>query len=262
MLRPFVLAALFASATICACAQATTTPAASPSSLPYSPVIVSGDTIFLVGHLGRLPGTSEYPEGGIGPQTTQTLENIGATLATVGATHADLVRCQVFLADIADFAEMNTAYRVFFPNNPPARTTVAVSGLAANASIEIECTGRVGHGRTKAAFAPRPGPGSHEMLRAATSASADHNVIITDVVLPPAGQVSRHSHPTEEHLYVLEGTTLLIEAGKPNRSVSAGQSYTIPANTEHEATAGTAGLRAIVVRVQPNGQPERIAAKD
>ena len=126
-----------------ACAQTPDTP---PQALPFSPVIVSNGTIFLAGHLGRLPGTSDYPDGGIGPQTTQTLENIGATLATVGATHGDLVRCQVFLTDIGDFAEMNAAYRKFFPVNPPARTTVAVAGLAANASIEIECTGIVGHG--------------------------------------------------------------------------------------------------------------------
>ena len=113
---------------------------------PFSPVVVANGTIFLAGHLGRLPGTSDYPAGGIGEETRQTLENIGTTLATVNASHADLVRCQVFLADIADFAEMNAAYRKFFPANPPARTTVAVAGLAANASIEIECTGIVGHG--------------------------------------------------------------------------------------------------------------------
>ena len=147
MLKPFFIAAISALLALPACAQQDAPPVEpAAQSLPFSPVIVSGDTIFLAGHLGRLPSTSNYPEGGIGPQTTQTLENIGATLATVGATHADLVRCQVFLVDIADFAEMNAAYRVFFPTNPPARTTVAVSGLAANASIEIECTGRRGHG--------------------------------------------------------------------------------------------------------------------
>lgn len=124
-----------------ACAQ---TPSADTP--PFSPVIVSGDTIYLAGHLGRIPGTRDFPAGGIGPQTTQTLENIGATLATVDADHSDLVRCQVFLTDIADFAAMNTAYRRFFPENPPTRTTVAVAGLAANARIEIECTGIHGHG--------------------------------------------------------------------------------------------------------------------
>ena len=152
MLKPFLIAPLLAALALPACGQdatpATETPAAQPApqSAPFSPVIVANGTIFLAGHLGRLPYTNTYPDGGIGPQTTQTLENIGATLATVNATHADLVRCQVFLADIADFSEMNAAYRKFFPTNPPARTTVAVAGLAANASIEIECTGIVGRG--------------------------------------------------------------------------------------------------------------------
>lgn len=162
MLKPLLAISVLSLLSLPACTQDTqappaTAPAPAPApapaqtlapaaqSLPFSPVIVSGDTIFLSGHLGRLPGSSDYPDGGIGPQTTQTLENIGATLATVGASHGDLVRCQVFLADITDFAEMNAAYRKFFPSAPPARTTVAVAGLAANADIEIECTGRVGH---------------------------------------------------------------------------------------------------------------------
>lgn len=148
MLKSVLAASLTALLVLPACAQ--TGPGASepaPQAAPFSPVIVANNTIYLAGHLGRVPGTGTYPEGGIGQQTTQTLENIGATLATVNAAHADLVRCQVFLADIADFAEMNAAYREFFPERPPARTTVAVSGLAANARIEIECTGIVGHGR-------------------------------------------------------------------------------------------------------------------
>ncbi|MEL7453381.1 MAG: RidA family protein [Pseudomonadota bacterium] len=148
------IAALTLLAALPACAQthppqtAVAPPEPEPraQALPYSPAIVSGDTIYLAGHLGFLPGTRDYPKGGIGPQTTQVLENIGATLETIEATHADIVRCQVFLADIADFAAMNAAYRAFFPENPPARTTVGVAGLAANALIEIECTAVRGHG--------------------------------------------------------------------------------------------------------------------
>lgn len=143
MFKPLVLAPVLCLLALPACAQ-TAEPV--PTGFPYSPVIVSGDTIYLAGHLGRLPDTREFPEGGTAAQTTQSLENIGVTLATVDATHADLVRCQVFLADIADFAEMNTAYGKFFPVNPPARTTVAVAALPGNGDIEIQCTGRVGHG--------------------------------------------------------------------------------------------------------------------
>lgn len=116
-----------------------------PRTPPYSPVVEANGVIYLAGHLGRIPGTSTYPDGGTGAQTTQALENIGATLATVGASHADIVRCQVFLTDIGDFSEMNDAYRPFFPDTPPARTTVEASALAGGAMVEIECTAVRGH---------------------------------------------------------------------------------------------------------------------
>jgi len=155
MIRSVFFIPLLALFALPACAQTPSPQTSAPQpataqSAPFSPVIVANNTIYLAGHLGRVPGTRTFPEGGIGPQTKQTLENIGATLATVGATHADLVRCQVFLTDIADFADMNAAYRQFFPQKPPARTTVAVAALAANASIEIECTGIVGYGTDRA----------------------------------------------------------------------------------------------------------------
>jgi len=111
-----------------------------PTGAPFSRVIEAGGVLYLAGHLGRDPVTRAYAPS-IAAQTTQTLQNIGATLATVGADHSDVVRCQVFMTDISGFSEMNSAYRQFFPVNPPARTTVEVSGLAApDALIEIECT--------------------------------------------------------------------------------------------------------------------------
>ncbi len=112
---------------------------------PFSSVVEIDGRIYLAGHLGDNPQTRELPKG-IQAQTKQTLENIGATLATINAGHEDIVRCQVFLADIKDFAKMNEVYRTFFPEYPPARTTVAVSGLAINAKIEIECTAIRGSG--------------------------------------------------------------------------------------------------------------------
>jgi len=111
-----------------------------PSGPPFSPVVEAGGVLYIAGHLGRDPKTREY-DPNIGLQTAQTLQNIDATLKTVGAGLSDVVRCQVFMTDISGFAEMNRAYRQYFPANPPARTTVEVSGLAApDALIEIECT--------------------------------------------------------------------------------------------------------------------------
>ena len=115
-------------------------------SAPFSPVIEANGVLYVAGHLGRDAETREYADN-ISDQTRQTLENIGTTLATVNADHADIVRCQVFMTEIEGFRQMNAAYRKFFPANPPARTTVEVSGLAApDALIEIECTAVRGHG--------------------------------------------------------------------------------------------------------------------
>ena len=231
---------------------------------PFSPVIVSGDTIFLAGHLGRIPGTNQYPDGGIGPQTRQTLDNIGITLASIGATHADLVRCQVFLADIDDFADMNAAYRTFFPINPPARTTVAVAGLAAEAMIEIECTGRIGHGAATALTTGQVdrSAGSQEKLRAKIEAAPGLELIISDVIIPPNAEVARHYHPGEEYLYILEGSAVHVEDGKPDQVLRAGDTYVIPPEARHEPYAGPDGTRAIVVRVHTAGEPERILVDD
>jgi len=137
MIRTSIIAALLLGASSFAAAQ----------SAPFSPVIEANGVLYVAGHLGGDTKTKAYaPE--IAQQTRQTLENIGATLASVNADHADIVRCQVFMTNIAGFREMNTAYRAFFPKNPPARTTVEVSALAApDALIEIECTAVRGHGQ-------------------------------------------------------------------------------------------------------------------
>lgn len=114
-------------------------------SLPYSPIVEANGVLYIAGHIGRDPETKTLA-GDIKAETKQTLDNIGATLASVNATHADIVRCQVFLADIDDFAAMNEVYKTFFPKNPPARTTVAVKDIVIGARIEIECTAVRGHG--------------------------------------------------------------------------------------------------------------------
>ena len=118
---------------------------ASAQSAPFSRVIEANGVIYLAGHLGRDSETRKYGKT-MGAQTKATLENIGSTLKSVNADHADIVRCQVFMTDISKFSEMNTAYRKFFPSHPPARTTVGVASLAApDALIEIECTAVRGH---------------------------------------------------------------------------------------------------------------------
>lgn len=114
----------------------------------FSSAIRSGDFIFLSGQLGALPGVSppQLVEGGIGPETRQTMENIIMVLDAAGATLDDLVKCTVFLADIEDYAAMNEVYQEYFPSDPPARSAMAGSGLALGALVEIECIAAVPEG--------------------------------------------------------------------------------------------------------------------
>ena len=119
---------------------------AAAQSAPFSPVIEANGVLYIAGHLGYEAESRKFPNN-ITDQTRLTLENIGTTLASVMADHADIVRCQVFMTEIEGFQEMNAAYKAFFPKNPPARTTVEIAGLAApDALIEIECTAVRGHG--------------------------------------------------------------------------------------------------------------------
>ena len=106
---------------------------------PFSMAVIAGDTIYLAGHLGRDPETNEFPSNDIADQTRQTMLNIETTLKGVGATFSDVVKCTVFLADMADFSAMNAVYVEFFDGPKPARTTVGANGLALDARVEIEC---------------------------------------------------------------------------------------------------------------------------
>ena len=77
-------------------------------------------------------------EGDIVVQTVQVMANLKAILAAVGLTLKDVVKTTVYLADLADFQEMNRADGEFFPQHPPARTTIQVAGLPRNVSVEID----------------------------------------------------------------------------------------------------------------------------
>jgi quercetin dioxygenase-like cupin family protein len=105
-----------------------------------------------------------------------------------------------------------------------------------------------------------PLPGSNEVLRSALAGTPGVEVIVSDVVIPPNGQVARHYHPGEEFLYLIEGTAIHIEEGKPDLPLKAGGSYAIPPRAIHSPRGGPEGARAIVFRVHVAGQPERIEA--
>jgi len=107
--------------------------------LPFSKAVLVGDTIYLSGELGVDPATNALAPGGAGPETTQIFENIERTLDEFDADLSDVVKCTVFLGDMADYGEMNAAYAAALPSPKPARSTFGVNGLALGAALEIEC---------------------------------------------------------------------------------------------------------------------------
>jgi reactive intermediate/imine deaminase len=111
--------------------------------LPFSDAVRVGDMLYLSGQIGKLPGTTQLAEGGISGETRQTMENIRASLEKYGSSLDRVVKCTVFLADIAEWGAMNEVYRTYFPSNPPARSALGASGLALGARVEIECLATV-----------------------------------------------------------------------------------------------------------------------
>src|SRR5256885_11879403 len=109
---------------------------------PYSQAVVVpvGDQrmVFCSGQIALDPATGVVIEGDIAAQTRQVLENLGAVLAAAGASFANVVKTTIFLADMADFAAVNAIYGERFPNDPPARATVAAAGVPRNVRVEIE----------------------------------------------------------------------------------------------------------------------------
>jgi 2-iminobutanoate/2-iminopropanoate deaminase len=104
----------------------------------YSPgIIAEGRFLFVSGQGPLIDG--KYEPATIDEETRLTLENVGRILASAGADFGDVVRCGVFLADINDFAAMNTVYASFFPEPKPARTTVQVAALPGGIKVEVDC---------------------------------------------------------------------------------------------------------------------------
>jgi 2-iminobutanoate/2-iminopropanoate deaminase len=106
--------------------------------LPFSSAVRVDNMLYISGNVGNMPGTLDLAPGGIAGETKQTLENIKGVLEQFGSSMDKVVKCTVFLADIAEWSAMNEVYRSYF-ENPPARSALGASGLALDARVEIEC---------------------------------------------------------------------------------------------------------------------------
>jgi reactive intermediate/imine deaminase len=107
---------------------------------PYSPVVISGDHVFTAGQVA-FDATGAVVAEDMEAQTRQALRNVQSCLAAAGCTLEDVVKVNAYLADLADFDAYNAAYREFFSEPFPARTSVQ-AGLPSGLLVEIEAVAR------------------------------------------------------------------------------------------------------------------------
>lgn len=110
----------------------------SPPVGPFSPAVRAGGFLFFSGQVGQDPATGALVQGGVEAQARQLFRNLAALLEAAGKGFGDVVKANVYLTDIGDFAPINAIYAEAFDAPFPARTTVAVAALPLGAAIEIE----------------------------------------------------------------------------------------------------------------------------
>ena len=110
---------------------------------PYSQAIQVGNLVYTSGQIPIDPATGMIVKGGIKEQTLQSLTNVKAILEEVGPTMSNVLKTTVFMADMGDFADMNSVYAEFFTEPYPARSAVAVKTLPKGALVEIEVIAEV-----------------------------------------------------------------------------------------------------------------------
>lgn len=111
---------------------------------PYSHGVWADGMLFLSGQTPIDPATGRLVEGGVAEQTARVFDNLEAVLGDAGLSMDDVVKCNVFLTTMDDFAEMNAVYAERFEAPFPARSTVAVAGLPLGARVEIELVAKQG----------------------------------------------------------------------------------------------------------------------
>jgi len=110
---------------------------------PYSQAVRTANMVYTAGQIGLDPSTMEIVGGGIEAETRQVLNNLKEVLIAAGSGLEYVVKTTVFLHDMNDFPKMNAIYAEFFPESPPARSTVAVKTLPKDVAVEIEAVAMV-----------------------------------------------------------------------------------------------------------------------
>jgi 2-iminobutanoate/2-iminopropanoate deaminase len=106
---------------------------------PYSQAIVAGGFVFVSGQVPLDPHTGKLIESAdVGDHVRRVMDNLTAVLRAAGSSFDRAVKATIYLADIADFPEVNRAYAAYFTDAPPARATVQVGALPLGARVEID----------------------------------------------------------------------------------------------------------------------------
>jgi 2-iminobutanoate/2-iminopropanoate deaminase len=111
---------------------------------PYSQAVLMNGFAFLSGQIPIDPATNQLIEGDVVAQTVRVLENMKIVLEACGSSLGQVVKTTVFVKDLAEFAVINETYSRYFPENPPARSTVEAARLPRDVRVEIECIAAVG----------------------------------------------------------------------------------------------------------------------
>ena len=110
-----------------------------PITLPFSEAVRVGNTLYLSGQIGIVPGSLKLVPGGIAAEARQTMQNIKTSLEANGYGMGDLVKCTAMLADMSEWGAFNDVYKTFFSGHFPARSAFGANGLALGAKVEVEC---------------------------------------------------------------------------------------------------------------------------
>jgi 2-iminobutanoate/2-iminopropanoate deaminase len=111
---------------------------------PYSQAITAGDFLFASGQIPLDPATGQIVEGGIAEQTHRVFKNLAAILAAAGIGFDKVVKTNVYLQDMGDFAAMNEIYGTYFPAPAPARATIQAARLPRDVKVEIDFVAYLG----------------------------------------------------------------------------------------------------------------------
>lgn len=109
---------------------------------PYSHAVWAGDLVYLSGQTPLDPSTGKLVEGGVAEQAERCFKNLFGVLAAAGLSPDQVIKVNVYLTDMQDFAAMNAVYATQFNQPFPARTTIGVAALPLGARIEIELIAR------------------------------------------------------------------------------------------------------------------------